>query len=94
VVLPAVILVLGFALGGIGLGGEQLRLQGAAFDAARLLGRGDSGALDRVHEVVPNARLGVRASGSLICADVTAPVTLGVLTGIELRASACALHDP
>lgn len=93
VVLTAVILVLGFALGAIGLGGEQLRLQGAAFDAARLLGRGDAGAIDRIHAVAPDARVGVRLSGALICADVTAPVELGVLSGIILSASACALDD-
>jgi hypothetical protein len=93
VVLPAVVLVLGCALGAIGLGGEQLRLQGAAFDAARLLGRGDSGALDRIRAVAPGARLSVRSSGAVVCADVRAPVALGVLSGIVLNASACALDD-
>ena len=93
VVLPAVILVLGCSLGAIGLGGEQLRLQGAAFDAARLLGRGDTGALDRVREVAPGARLSVRTSGPVVCADVSAPAALGVLSGIVLNASACALDD-
>jgi hypothetical protein len=93
VVLPAVVLVLACALAAIGLGAQQLRLQGAAFDAARLLGRGDPGALDRVHSVDPSARLGTRSSGAVICADVTAPVSIGVLAGLELEASACALHD-
>jgi hypothetical protein len=93
VVLPAVVLVLGCSLGAIGLGGEQLRLQGAAFDAARLLGRGDSGALDRVRAVAPDARLSVRSAGVVVCADVSAPVALGVLSGIVLHASACALDD-
>ena len=92
-VLPAVALILGCALGAIGLGGEQLRPQGAAFDAARLLGRGDAGALGRLHAVAPDARLAVRSSGSLICADVSAPATLGVLSGIVLTASACVLDD-
>ena len=93
VVLPAVVLILGCCLGAIGLGGEQLRLQGAAFDAARLLGRGDSGALDRIREVTPGARLSVRSSGPVVCADVSAPAALGVLSGIVLNASACALDD-
>ena len=91
--LPAVVLILGCALGGIGLGGEQLRLQGAAFSAARLLGRGDAGALDRIHSVAPGGRLTVRSAGAVVCADVSAPVTLGVLSGIVLTASACALDD-
>jgi hypothetical protein len=93
VVFPAVVLILGCALGAIGLGGEQLRLQGAAFDAARLLGRGDPGALERIHAVAPDARLGVRSSGALVCADVAATTALGVLSGIVLKASACALDD-
>jgi hypothetical protein len=93
VALPAVVLVLGCALGGIGLGGEQLRLQGAAFTAARLLGRGEAGAVDRIHAVAPGGRLTVRSVGTVVCADVSAPVTLGVLSGIVLNASACALDD-
>jgi hypothetical protein len=93
VVLPAVVLLLGCALGAMGLGAEQLRLQGAAFDAARLLGRGDPGARDGVRSVDPSARLDIRASDGIVCADVTAPVAIGVFVGIELKASACALHD-
>jgi hypothetical protein len=91
--LPAVALVLACAFGAIDLGGEQLRLQGAAFDAARLLGRGDPGAQERIRLVVSDATLGTRSSGKLICADASAPVQLGILSGIVLRASACALYD-
>jgi hypothetical protein len=91
--LPAVVLVLACAFGAIDLGGEQLRLQGAVFDAARLLGRGDPGALQRIRSVVPDATLGTRSSGQLICADATASVQMGILSGIVLRASACALND-
>ena len=93
VVLPVVALILGCALGAIGLGAEQLRLQGAAFDAARLLGRGEAGALERIHAVAQAGTLEVRISGDIVCADVTAPTALGVLSGIELSASACALDD-
>ena len=93
VLLPAVVLIIGCSLGAVGLGGEQLRLQGAAFDAARLLGRGDSGALDRIRAVAPDARLSVRSSGPVVCADVSASAALGVLSGIVLNASACALDD-
>ena len=93
VVLPVVVLVLGGALGAIGLGGEQLRLQGAALEAARLLGRGEAGALESVRRVQPGASLTVRRSGEAVCADVSAPAALGVVFGIELGASACALAD-
>jgi hypothetical protein len=91
--IPAVVLVLACALGAIELGGEQLRLQGATFDAARLLGRGDPGAQERVRLVAPNGKLTTRTSGALICADATAPAALGILSGIMVRASACALDD-
>lgn len=92
-VLPAVVLMLGCALCAIELGGEQLRLQGATADAARLLGRGDPGASNRIEEVAPEARLTVRRSGDLVCADVAAPVSLGILSGILLRALSCTLDD-
>jgi hypothetical protein len=91
--LPAVVLVLACSLGAIHLGSEQLQLQGATFYAARLLGRGDPGALARVREVLPTAGLSTRRFGQTICADASAGVSLGVLSGIVLRASACALDD-
>jgi hypothetical protein len=91
--LPAVAIVLACALGAIHLGSEQLRLQGAAFDAARLLGRGDPGALARIRSVLPNSSLSIRRSGETVCADAKATVSLGVLSGIVLTASACALDD-
>ena len=91
--MPAVVLVLACALGAIGLGGEQLRLQGAAFDAARLLGRGDPGALSRIRSVAPDATLTTRTSGVTICVDASAVVSLGALSGISLHATSCALDD-
>jgi hypothetical protein len=91
--MPAVVLVLACALGAIGLGGEQLRLQGATFEAARLLGRGDGGALATIRSVSPDATLSTRTSGVAICADASATVSLGVLSGIELHATSCALDD-
>jgi hypothetical protein len=93
VAMPAVVLILACALGAIGLGGEQLRLQGAAFDAARLVGRGDPGALARVRTVAADAMLTSHASGQLICADASVAVSLGILSGVQLRASSCVLDD-
>jgi hypothetical protein len=91
--LPAVVLVLACALGAIELGGEQLRLQAATFDAARLLGRGDPGALDRIRSVSPGATLTTRRTGSTICARANVTVSLGILTGIVLGSSSCVLDD-
>jgi hypothetical protein len=91
--MPAVVLVLAFAIGAIGLGGEQLRLQGAAFEAARMVGRGESGALGRVQSVSPGATVSTHASGQSICVEARATVALGVISGIALSATSCALND-
>ena len=93
VVLPAVVIVLVCALGAIQLAGEQLRLQAADAGAARLLGRGDSGARGLVEAVNPDATLDVHTSGDLICAQSRAPASFGILVGLSLTASACALDD-
>jgi hypothetical protein len=92
-VLPAVVLVLGCALGAMQLAAEQLRLQGADVAAARLLGRGDSGARDLVLAVNPYATLVIRSSGDVVCAESSAPASIGILLGITITASACALDD-
>jgi hypothetical protein len=92
-VLPAVVLVLGCALGAMQLAAEQLRLQGADAAAARLLGRGDPGARALVLAVNPDATFVVRSSGDVICAESSAPGSIGILLGITITASACALDD-
>jgi hypothetical protein len=93
VALPAVVLVLALAIGSIGLGAEELRLQGAAFEAARLLGRGDPGARARIRSVSQDATLSTFASGESICAEARVSVALGMLSGISLSATSCALND-
>jgi hypothetical protein len=93
-VLPAVVLVLACGLGALQLAGEQLRLQAAVDDSARMLGRGDPGASAALVEVAPDARLTVIDRGDLVCPEATAPASLGFLLGFTLRASACSLDDP
>ena len=92
-VLPAVVLVLAFAMGALHLGAEQLRLQGAVAGAARLVGRGDGGADELVAAIDPEARLTLRRTDSMVCANATAPARLGIALGITLGASSCALDD-
>jgi len=92
-VLPAVILILAIALGTMQIAGEQLRLQGATADAARLLGRGDPGASALVQQVATDAQLTENRQGDLVCAEASVPVSLGILIGITLSTSACALDD-
>ena len=92
-VVPAVVLLLAIALGGIRLAGEQLQLQAAVQDASRLLSRGDAGARARVLQVSADANVVDDESGGLVCVHARAPADLGVLMGIVLSASACALDE-
>lgn len=92
-VLPAVVLVFAVALGGMRIAGEQLRLQSAVADAARMLGRGDSGAVSRVRDAASGARFSESRRGALVCATARAPTSLGFLFAITLSASSCALDD-
>ena len=95
-VVPAVLLVLGISLAGMQAAGAQLRLQDAVADAARSLGRGDSTATAAalVARAVPGSRLAVSVRGDLVCAEASAPAaTGGVLRGLTVRASGCALGE-
>lgn len=94
VALPVVALVLVACLGGLNAGAEVVRLQSAAADSARLLGRGEllaqEGVQERVQQVVAGATVAVHRSGGLVCVDARAtPRVLGV--PVEVSASSCAL---
>ena len=91
VALPVVALVLVACLGGLFAGTELVRLQSAAADAARLLGRGESSVHERVQHAVPGATVAVRRTDGLVCVESrSAPRVLGV--PIEVSASSCALE--
>lgn len=92
-VLPAIVVVLLVGLGALQLAGDQLRLQSAAGDIARVLGRGGDGATAIIRRVGPGARFDQSIDGDLVCVQATAPGTLGVLAGLTLSASSCALSD-
>ena len=98
VALPAVLFVLAIVLGGVQLGTQQLRLQDAATDAARFLGRGEGMAAvaSRIARRAPAARWGVtRPAGlGLVCAHlaVSAAAPAGLL-GLEAAATSCALDE-
>jgi hypothetical protein len=92
-VLPAIILVLAFGLGAMQLAGEQLRLQSAAGDAARLVGRGAGGGLAIVRQVSPDAGIDTDYRGELVCVRARAPARIGILIGITISATSCALSD-
>lgn len=93
VALPAVLLVLGMVLGGIQLGALQLRVQDAAADAARSLGRGDPATelAARLARQVPGARWSSSRSGALVCAHLDASAGgPAALLGLTVSASSCA----
>ena len=93
VALPAVLLVLGMVLGGIELGALQVRLQDAAADAARALGRGDpAAALEaRLARQAPGARWSSSRSGALVCAHLVASAGgPAALLGLTVSATSCA----
>jgi hypothetical protein len=93
IALPAVILVLAMVLGGVELGVLQARLQDAAADAARSLGRGDSepDVASRVAQQVPGARWSSSRSGALVCAHLAASAGgPAALLGLTVSAASCA----
>ena len=94
VALPAVALVLAVCLGGVGVGAQQVRLQDAAADAARSLGRGETSgtATARAAGTVPGAGLSSWRDGELVCVRLQAPAAgpLGA-SGLRIEASSCAL---
>ena len=94
VAMPAVLLVLMTALGGVQLAGLQLRAQDAAADAARSYARGDPAGLvaARLARQLPGARVARSGRGDLVCARVTAAPSGPIARlGIRVSASSCAM---
>jgi len=90
VALPVVVLVLVGCLGGLLAATELARLQDAAADAARLLGRGESSVAQHVERALPGASVTVERPAGLVCAHVQGERRiLGI--PLPLRASSCAL---
>jgi len=92
-VLPAVVIVLAVALGAMQVAGEQSRLQSAASDAARSLGRGDTSGFEAVRLVSARASIVESQHDDLACVTVTAPANLSAFIRVTLSANACALDD-
>ncbi|WP_281533960.1 TadE family type IV pilus minor pilin [Cryobacterium breve] len=88
-VIPAVLLVLLLCLGGVQVGGQQVRLADAAAQAARSLARGDGldHATSLARQLVGDAVVSVDQRGSAVCARLSAPAALG----ITVTAGSCAL---
>ena len=94
VAMPAVLLVLATALGGVQLAGLQVRAQDAAADAARSFARGESAATvgARLQRQVPGATVVQWTRGDLVCARVEAGAAGPIARlGVTASATSCAL---
>lgn len=94
VVMPALLLVLATALGGVQLAGLQLQAQDAAADAARSYARGESAGTvaARLQRQLPGARVVRSRRGDLVCArvEVSASGPIARL-GVTAVGTSCAL---
>lgn len=93
-VMPAVVLVFAACMAGVQVAGQQVRLQDAAADAARVTARGEGAgsAAARAGHLVAGSSLSLSSDGDLICVHLTAPAApFGPLAGLEIGASSCAL---
>ncbi|MDX2376906.1 hypothetical protein M4I32_08865 [Microbacterium sp. LRZ72] len=92
VALPAFVLVVLLGLGALGAGARAVRMQDAAADAARALGRGDSTAVAvaAVAATSPTAGLAVDRPGELVCVTVTDRARIGVID-LPVQGRSCAL---
>lgn len=93
VVLPAVVVVLVSALSAMQVAGEQVRLQAAAADAARMFARDDPSAAARVATAVRGATVTRQVRGDLVCAEASAPTGIAILASMRLEATSCALGE-
>lgn len=91
--LPAVVLTLLLGAGALGAAAQQVSLQDAVADAARLLGRGESAASAQaaVSASVGGARMASEPRGEFICVSAQVDAQIGRLISIPLSASSCAL---
>ncbi|PJJ55436.1 TadE family type IV pilus minor pilin [Compostimonas suwonensis] len=94
-VVPAIVLVLAFCLGGIQLATQNLRMTDAAADAARSLARGDGSdvAAGRAATIAGAVTMNTRQQGEFVCVELSAGSAFGplALVGVEARAQSCAL---
>jgi hypothetical protein len=95
VVLPAVVLVLALALGGVAVTGQQVRLQDVAADAARILGRGESLVAAKRYVVarLPGATLSAESREAAVCVHLALPLIMPGASAWALttEATSCAL---
>jgi len=91
--LPAVVLTLLLGVGALAAASQQVALQDATADAARLLGRGESvaAAYATVTASISDARVSNEVRGDLTCVSASVEAKVGHIINIPLTASSCAL---
>lgn len=94
---PAVLLVLAFCLGGVQVVGLQLRLTDAAADAARSLARGDgqAQAAARVRISVGRVSMSTETRGGFVCVRLASEAAFApaATMGMTVQARGCALGE-
>ena len=96
VAMPAVLLVLATALGGVQLAGLQLQAQDAAADAARSYARGETAGTvsARLQRQVPGASVVRSVRGDLVCARVEVAASGPIARlGVTAVGVSCALSS-
>ncbi|HEX5860137.1 MAG TPA: TadE family type IV pilus minor pilin [Microbacterium sp.] len=93
VALPAIVLALALGVGALATAAQQVRLQDAAADAARLVARGESDGRARsaVDQAVRNAAAAIERRGDLVCVTASSSVRAGGVLPLRLSAMSCAL---
>jgi hypothetical protein len=93
--MPAVLLVLAAALSGIGVAALEVRAQDAAADAARILGRGESGASVAGHlgAQLPEASWSSSGRDGMVCVRVSVTGAGPEAVFGQVGATSCALDE-
>lgn len=88
--IPAVLLVLGIALGSVHLSAERVLLVSLASDVSRLEARGDWTESAARATQYPSAELHRTTGEGVLCVTATARPGSGILSAIAISATACA----
>lgn len=89
--IPAVLLVLGVALGSVHLSAERVLLVSLASDVSRLEARGDWAESAAREAGYPSAELHRTTGEGVLCVTATARPGSGILSTITISATACAV---
>ncbi|WP_141887723.1 TadE/TadG family type IV pilus assembly protein [Leucobacter komagatae] len=91
VAIPAMLIVLGLAIGAVQLSAQRVALTALAGDVARLEARGDDRlAAARISEHAGSPLLSRSTAGGILCVAATSSPRAGLLAGIRVTGRGCA----